>query len=156
MLKIRRPLGRLIFNMGIAIPGKTVFLIETAPRNLVSMQTTYNELKFISEPHVKQRRKFIWCSSKFYSSDCYKIMHMSLQLCCCDVQKFWSNLISRNWITIKENFHWIRIVSEKLIVKWVEVQYKHMERIIPCNMVALLQYTVIFCNSNKHTKYNLI
>ena len=29
MLKIRRPLGRLIFNMGIAIPGKTVFLIET-------------------------------------------------------------------------------------------------------------------------------
>ena len=34
MLKIRRPLGRLIFNMGIAIPGKTVFLIETAPRDL--------------------------------------------------------------------------------------------------------------------------
>ena len=32
MLKIRRPLGRLIFNMGVAIPGKTVFLIETAPR----------------------------------------------------------------------------------------------------------------------------
>ena len=31
MLKIRRPLGRLIFNMEIAIPGKTVFLIETAP-----------------------------------------------------------------------------------------------------------------------------
>ena len=31
MLKIRRPLGRLIFNMGMAIPGKTVFLIETAP-----------------------------------------------------------------------------------------------------------------------------
>ena len=34
MLKIRRPLGRLIFNMGIAIPGKTVFLIETAPWHL--------------------------------------------------------------------------------------------------------------------------
>ena len=32
MLKIRRPLGRLIFNMAIAIPGKTVFLIEMAPR----------------------------------------------------------------------------------------------------------------------------
>ena len=31
MLKIRRPLGRLILNMGITIPGKTVFLIETAP-----------------------------------------------------------------------------------------------------------------------------
>ena len=36
MLKIRRPLGRLIFNMGIAIPGKTVFLIETAPWSFVS------------------------------------------------------------------------------------------------------------------------
>ena len=35
MLKIRRPLGRLIFNMGIAIPGKTVFLIETAPSTLL-------------------------------------------------------------------------------------------------------------------------
>ena len=32
MLKIRRPTGRLIFNMGIPIPGKTVFLIETGPR----------------------------------------------------------------------------------------------------------------------------
>ena len=36
MLKIRRPIGRLIFNMGIAIPGKTVFLIETAPWSHVS------------------------------------------------------------------------------------------------------------------------
>ena len=35
MLKIRRPLGRLIFNMGIAIPGKTVFLIETAPWEVI-------------------------------------------------------------------------------------------------------------------------
>ena len=39
MLKIRRPLGRLIFNMGIAIPGKTVFLIETAPlQELITLQ----------------------------------------------------------------------------------------------------------------------
>ena len=28
MLKIRRPLERLIFNMGIATPGKTVFHID--------------------------------------------------------------------------------------------------------------------------------
>ena len=32
MLKIRRPTGRLIFNMGIPIPGKTVSYIETGPR----------------------------------------------------------------------------------------------------------------------------
>ena len=38
MLKIRRPLGRLIFNMGIAIPGKTVFLIETAPWRICAVQ----------------------------------------------------------------------------------------------------------------------
>ena len=41
MLKIRRPLGRLIFNMGIAIPGKTVFLIETAPWDLDGHQWPY-------------------------------------------------------------------------------------------------------------------
>ena len=43
MLKIRRPLGRLIFNMGIATPGKTVFLIETAPR----YPCIYNEITCI-------------------------------------------------------------------------------------------------------------
>ena len=46
MLKIRRPLGRLIFNMGIAIPGKTIFLIETAPRclSLIIYHYHYNEV----------------------------------------------------------------------------------------------------------------
>ena len=43
MLKIRRPLGRLIFNMGIAIPGKTVFLIETAPRSLATQTIFFQE-----------------------------------------------------------------------------------------------------------------
>ena len=46
MLKIRRPLGRLIFNMGIAIPGKTVFLIETAPRRLMSYFTRLERAAF--------------------------------------------------------------------------------------------------------------
>ena len=48
MLKIRRPLGRLIFNMGIAIPGKTVFLIETAPRVHAPMQHVRRKLNKIS------------------------------------------------------------------------------------------------------------
>ena len=48
MLKIRRPLGRLIFNMGIAIPGKTVFLIETAPKPLSGpMADPWNTTIFI-------------------------------------------------------------------------------------------------------------
>ena len=46
MLKIRRSLGRLIFNMGIAIPGKTVFLIETAPW---SSQTHLPCKQYVSE-----------------------------------------------------------------------------------------------------------
>ena len=44
MLKIRRPLGRLIFNMGIAIPGKTVFLIETVPCSLDSISFNYGDV----------------------------------------------------------------------------------------------------------------
>ena len=52
MLKIRRPLGRLIFNMGIAIPGKTVFLIETAPRG--------GELRARSRIAVTQIEYFYW------------------------------------------------------------------------------------------------
>ena len=34
MLKIRRPNGRLIFNMGIPIPGKDGLYIETGPWGL--------------------------------------------------------------------------------------------------------------------------
>ena len=48
MLKIRRPLGRLIFNMGIAIPGKTIFLIETAP----CLLDTFINMKYITLPHT--------------------------------------------------------------------------------------------------------
>ena len=46
MLKIRRPLGRLIFNMGIAIPGKTVFLIETAPCLIEKIRRCYGRFIF--------------------------------------------------------------------------------------------------------------
>ena len=35
--------GNLIFNMGIAIPGKTVFLIETAPWN----PTNFHSIRLI-------------------------------------------------------------------------------------------------------------
>ena len=41
MLKIRRPTGRLIFNMGIPIPGKTVFYIETGPWTLTHLFFSY-------------------------------------------------------------------------------------------------------------------
>ena len=51
MLKIRRPLGRLIFNMGIAIPGKTVFLIEKAPWPSATMiMITWDKEGFTTHP----------------------------------------------------------------------------------------------------------
>ena len=53
MLKIRRPLGRLIFNMGIAIPGKTVCLIETAPGPRLNTKTVFPGLGI---PMLKIRR----------------------------------------------------------------------------------------------------
>ena len=52
MLKIRRPLGRLIFNMGIAIPGKTVFLIETVSRVLKPWTAAKYALQVLSEVHL--------------------------------------------------------------------------------------------------------
>ena len=57
MLKIRRPLGRLIFNMGIAIPGKTVFLIETAPWLLTAYAAHFAFLYPFSPAcaHIKEK-----------------------------------------------------------------------------------------------------
>ena len=55
MLKIRRPLGRLIFNMGIAIPGKTVFLIETAPWLHVTKQSLLSRDIFPSGWYVEDQ-----------------------------------------------------------------------------------------------------
>ena len=50
MLKIRRPLGRLIFDMGIAIPGKTVFPIETAPRLYIHFSSSAVHTSQVSAP----------------------------------------------------------------------------------------------------------
>ena len=58
MLKIRRPLGRLIFNMGITIPGKTVFLIETAPSGYEMMHTTWSSLEEVAYCFPRSSIKF--------------------------------------------------------------------------------------------------
>ena len=59
MLKIRRPLGHLIFNMGIAIPGKTVFLIETAP--WVSRSPQSSVWLTVTEDQSKLVQVMAWC-----------------------------------------------------------------------------------------------
>ena len=63
MLKIRRPLGRLIFNMGIAIPGKTVFLIETAPRCLVENEDVVGAAPTGDAPFTSEW-SIIWLPTK--------------------------------------------------------------------------------------------
>ena len=65
MLKIRRPLGRLIFNMGIAIPGKTVFLIETAPGSpdwarVKSVKQRHAHAHMSLWPDCKHRERPLW------------------------------------------------------------------------------------------------
>ena len=53
MLKIRRPIGRLIFNMGIATLGKTVFLIETAPWLLARICSNMDHLRLSHLDHLR-------------------------------------------------------------------------------------------------------
>ena len=84
MLKIRRPLGRLIFNMGIAIPGKTVFLIETAPRTLSWYQ---DHLSYIGISHDEDEIIiFIMWISKLVRWQLYiemtPVSHISSLYCC--------------------------------------------------------------------------
>ena len=95
MLKIRRPLGRLIFNMGIAIPGKTVFLIETAPRKFFTNTKkhcayTCNKhsiwrLYFIRKNSVKYELRYedVY-SRKCISNDAFimQSQHQCLTACC--------------------------------------------------------------------------
>ena len=83
MLKIRRPLGRLIFNMGIAIPGKTVFLIETAPRppnDCTSMRPqckqSYSNRLF--GEHYKSLNPFHWDVLQMPFSDVLSWMKMTV------------------------------------------------------------------------------
>ena len=71
MLKIRRPLGRLIFNMGIAIPGKTVFLIETAP------WFGWIWIKRLIFLWMKYIWKFLRTDGHFHFVYCVKLVHDS-------------------------------------------------------------------------------
>ena len=67
MLKIRRPLGRLIFNMGIAIPGKTVFLIETAPKtHFRNTKEICLKIRFEKVRLVCTRRHFITTTEGYF------------------------------------------------------------------------------------------
>ena len=73
MLKIRRPLGRLIFNMGIAIPGKTVFLIETATSAWWCHQMETNSALLVLcewKPPLDSPHKLQWRGALMFSLIC--------------------------------------------------------------------------------------
>ena len=63
MLKIRRTLGRLIFNMGITISGKTVFLIEIAPRAAAGMVLTKFTWNTLLSTQEGLNKSLIGCKS---------------------------------------------------------------------------------------------
>ena len=113
MLKIRRPLGRLIFNMGIAIPCKTVFLIETAPwplwnsHRVCRIQYTFRFVCFvfniITDNWIGQIAKTLGSTSTRYRSDTFASdrclidvapsvfaiweIFLPWRCCCCCLQK---------------------------------------------------------------------
>ena len=94
MLKIRRPLGRLIFNMGIAIPGKTVFLIETTPwvwalsYSLYIQWNLHNETREVSP----KTRKFHHLPGTILTNHVYSIPVMKGHLSW-DITKFGGHFI---------------------------------------------------------------
>ena len=84
------------------------------------------------------------------------------KLYCCNPYKILPNFLAI-WCVGFQNCHLIRIVSKKMLMKWVEVQYKHIEYIITCMLNAWLHYymtvycdIVMYHNFYNHTKYNLI
>ena len=123
MLKIRRPLGRLIFNMGIAIPGKTVFLIETPPwwhmwqRNGIDIPTL---------PVTNTRSPLVWhCHSEGFlripNLMCnYLKPHFSgktISDCTC-----WGKLMG-NSLGIHHVNIYITSVETKTFMRWIAYAY---------------------------------
>ena len=118
MLKIRRPLGRLIFNMGIAIPGKTVFLIETDPWSdienvlpiLVRFRSRLGILFFLQGPisrnQIRWKFRLVWLNCRLSCRN--KILHMPRQHSCSAMCKipFTTTEREQNWISIELESGW--------------------------------------------------
>ena len=110
MLKIRRPLGRLIFNMGIAIPGKTVFLIETAPRC-----SGQNVLVEVNQYHC------CWCPASLCHQgiSSYSIDYFSINRSLSSIRKYLKYLghISVKITQIQIHYVWWKKLTHTGLVK---------------------------------------
>ena len=110
MLKIRRLLGRLIFNMGIAIPGKTVFLIETAPSFLFVLFVKYIQCR-VKRP-ISQIPECISHNAPFRIEIC-------TFLCCFQwkIVEYGTGVIWDLWIRyVTFSVRFVVIVSQAIIV----------------------------------------
>ena len=105
MLKIRRPLGRLIFNMGIAIPGKTVFLIETAPRFLYDLRDWTGISSRASRAAFRKRQMLL---SKVFLAlfllsgllrPCAGNYPLEIMLMCNTTSSQWCVLLRKDWVS---------------------------------------------------------
>ena len=124
MLKIRRPLGRLIFNMGIAIPGKTVFLIETAPR---SCYYSLPAKVIISYINVYQPRIIYWVFLYYHNKIWNRVQISRVSL---------DNIpaLVENWISIQylwtvlryRFFAWNVHMLERTLAKIVSGKERHI------------------------------
>ena len=129
MLKIRRPLGRLIFNMGIAIPGKTVFLIETAPR------THTHKTLHISFAKGMNNLK----SSLLHENNSSQDPSYSLSILCN------STLCFRAKLSICQNTNIIPVIKVLL-----SLDFRACFTSIWYPLVQNLEQILIFCTSHKH------
>ena len=109
MLKVRRPLGRLIFNMGIAIPGKTVFLIETAPLSLVDIfQWNLSQILFQGKANYLQMMAF-WSQCVKYENHNLGLISNDAAASCNTSGCFSSNMMHSDFdkddFVISTSFH---------------------------------------------------
>ena len=146
MLKIRRPLGRLIFNMGIAIPGKTVFLIETAPWrpwNLVWWM--YSLWKYhvyalyrLYEANVLRKMMFLFWNT-FISVSKWRDIKVVITL----------QNITHPWLLIKRNNNPIQVIHHmflcKIRIRFAQQLYKiymyiRLETVMAETIISLIPF----------------
>ena len=111
MLKIRRPLGRLIFNMGIAIPGKTVFLIETAPRLLTVRSTNALHLSQLGRPFCVIPQGGHWWGTTCHFPPLPPQLRESHASHVCQYWKWRTQTTSPLYLPFKPSKYWIKQYS---------------------------------------------
>ena len=133
MLKIRRPLGRLIFNMGIATPGKTVFLIETAPWIIILLE---HWARFLCVTTISGLMRMVYTIERRLLSLTEKMEHSSqiIDRACNEL----------GGVKCTSSSCW----KQKCV--FTEVKYIHLSFIVdmflPANFVRLILFTVWYMN----------